>query len=475
MRDARAQDFWSRAYRRLYTDCLLEIKFNGLNNLPDFSFPQGLLVLCGLNGAGKSTILSAVKDVVGLPLSDQDLHRIKSRTINCKAKLSGNDVLCSNTDGERLIDKGWDEEKIIFLDSTDSVSVQNYIVCQTNLEELLEQFEEYELPESDVEEINYLIGKKYTTCTIRELEDVSGSNSIIPYFLVEVDGIKYDSKSMGYGEHFLLYLFWRINKVDKDTLLIIEEPETFISITSQTHFANYLGEQMAKKGVKVILTTHSPYILENIRNNNVRIVSRVGNIVSIVEPDENLPAESILGLDNSNIGTFFVEDIVAAEFLSTVLEDRCPQLLRSFTIDSVGGEAEITSRLSFPYSDRIKYKFIGVYDGDMRTTIDTSKLNWSYCFLPGAKAIEEVLRECLHQPGNIQKLCSHLDKDEQRVIAMLAVIDGRDCHDWYNELRKFLMIDGKSLMTAFYQTLLKDNEDMEAFLTELTEAINTHR
>ena len=71
--------------------------------------------------------------------------------------------------------------------------------------------------------------------------------------------------------------------MDKDTLLIIEEPETFISITSQTHFANYLGEQMAKKGVKVILTTHSPYILENIRNNNVRIVSRVGNIVSIVE------------------------------------------------------------------------------------------------------------------------------------------------------------------------------------------------
>ena len=304
MRDAKAQDYWSTAYKRQYTDSLLEINFNGLNNLPTFSFPQGILAICGLNGAGKSTIVSAIKAVVGLPLSDQDRHRIHSQTINCRATLSGCDVMCSNRDGERLIEIGWDEDKIVFIDSTDSVNAQRFIVSQANLDELLEQYEEYELPESSIEEINYLVGKRYTTCSIRELEDVGGSGSTIPYFSVEVDGEEYDTKGMGYGEHFLFYLFWRINSVDKDTLIILEEPETFISISSQIHFANYLAKQMAKKGTKVILTTHSPYILASIKNDNVRIVSRMGSAVSIVPPDENLTAENLLGLESNSIGTF---------------------------------------------------------------------------------------------------------------------------------------------------------------------------
>lgn len=471
MRDAKAQDYWNTAYKRNYSDNLLEIDFNGLNNLPAFSFPQGILALCGLNGAGKSTIVSAIKDVVGLPLSDQDKHRIKSQTIRCRATLSGCDLVCSNRDGERLVDLGLDENKAVFIDSTDSVTFQRFIVCQANLDELLEQYEEYKLPESSIEEVNYLVGKKYTACSIRELEDVSGSGSVIPYFSVVVDGEKYDTKGMGYGEHFLLYLFWRINSVDKDTLIIIEEPETFISISSQIHFANYLGEQMAKKGIKVILTTHSPYILASIKNDNVRIVSRMGSAVSIVPPDENLPAENLLGLENNSIGTFFVEDKVAAYFLSTVLEDRSPQLLRTFTIEPVGGEAEITKRLAFPFSEKIKYKFIGIYDGDMRTTLDPSVLNWKYCFLPGEKAIEEVFREHLHQVQNIQNLCTYLGKDMRKVIAVLAKIDGLDCHDWFIEFRKLLMIDGKALIEAFYQTMIKDSDKVNSFLDELNEVL----
>ncbi len=471
MRDAKAQDYWNTAYKRPYKENLIEIDFNGLNNLPSFSFPKGILVLCGLNGAGKSTIVSAIKAVVGFPLSDQDNHRINSQTINCKATLNGSDVMCSNLDGERLVDKGWDENRIVFIDSTDSVSSQQYIVSQTHLEELLEQYEEYELPEGDINEVNYLVGKRYSSCSIRELEDVRGSGSIIPFFSVEVDGIKYDSKGMGYGEHFLLYLFWRINSADKDTLIIIEEPETFISISSQIYFANYLGEQMAKKGIKVVLTTHSPYILANIKCDNIRIVSRMGSVVSIITPNENLSAETILGLDHNSIGTFFVEDKVASDFLSTILADRCPHLLRSFTIDSVGGEAEISKRLSFPYSEKIKYKFIGVYDGDMRTELVKSTQNWKYCFLPGDKAIEEVLREHLHQPSNITALCFYLEKNEMETIAMLAKIDGLDCHDWFIELKKLLMVDGKRLINAFYQTIFKDSEEVNIFLDELNDVL----
>lgn len=471
MRDAKAQDYWSKAYTRPHTDYLSEVDFQSLNNLPAITIPQSILVLCGLNGAGKSTIITAIKDLIGIPLSEQDLHKLNTKTILGKAVVSNQEISCTNKDGERLVDRGWDLDKVTYLDSSESVFAQNYIVQQSNLDELLEQFEEYDLSPTETEEINYIIGKRYSSCSIRELTDVNGGDSIIPYFYVEVDGETYDSKSMGIGEHFLLYLFWKINQLHKGSLLIVEEPETYISISSQISFANYLGKQMAKNGLRVIVTTHSPYIISSIRNENIRIVSRMGNNVSILPPDESLPAESILGLDNNSIGTFFVEDKVAADFLSIVLEDRCPQLLRSFTIDFVGGESEITNRLSFPYSERIKYKFIGVYDGDMRATLDTSKLKWKHCFLPGEKAIEEVFRDYMHNGDKIDKLCSFLGKDKGKTIAFLSTIDGLDCHDWFIEFSKLLTIDGKRLIMAFYQTIMKDDASIDVFVSEIYNAI----
>ena len=72
------------AYKRRYTNNIKEIEFNGLNNLPDISFPAGVLAFCGLNGAGKSTIVSAIKDIIGVHLTEQDIQKIGTRVISGK-------------------------------------------------------------------------------------------------------------------------------------------------------------------------------------------------------------------------------------------------------------------------------------------------------------------------------------------------------------------------------------------------------
>jgi predicted ATPase len=472
MRSAKAQDHWKDAYKRQYKDNFLEIDLNGLNNLPKMQFSNGIIAICGLNGAGKSTIISAIKDLIGLQLTGQDLHKLCSHAVNGIALSNGKEVLCSNQDKERLSDKGWNIDNVRYIDCEASTNAQTFLIRQSNLDELLEQYEEYEMTSEEIKEINYLVGKGYYSCGVRELDDIDGQDSAIPYFHVAVGDTEYDTTSMGNGEHFLLFLFWCINRVDKDTLLIIEEPETYISISSQMHFANYLGKQMAKKGVKVILTTHSPYILGNIKNENIRIVSRMGNNVSIVTPNESMPAESILGISRDNVGTFFVEDRVAADLLAVILEDKAPYLLRQYSIDIAGCESAISERLKFPNSEKIKYNFIGVYDGDMRDTLDKSKLNWKYCFLPGKKAIEEVFRDYLHEPSSVAKLCDCLAKDEGRMITILATLEGLDCHDWFDEFRKALVVEGRTLVNAFYQSIMKDEEAIERFMTELQLATN---
>lgn len=471
MRDAKARDYWSTAYKRVYGANFAEIDLNGLNELHKIQISNGITAICGLNGAGKSTIISAIKALIGLPLSVQDCQRLQGNIVHGIA-IQREKIACSSEDGERLIDKGWDLSKIQYVDCTASINTQEYMIQQTNLGELLEQYEEYSLDSDAIKIISYLIGKQYSSCVVWELDDVEGEDTTLPYFRVSVDGAVYDSRSMGNGEHFLLFLFWCINRTEKDTLLLIEEPETYISIKSQIAFSNYLGMQMAEKGTKIILTTHSPYILNNIKNENVRIVSRVGNNTTIVTPDENMPAESILGLSGEYVGTFFVEDRVASDLLAVILEDKAPYVLKKYTIDiATGGETAVSERLHFPKSEKIRYDFIGVYDGDMRARLSTDNLQWKWCFLPGDTATEETFRGYSHNPDIIAKLSSYLNKNEDHIITILSTIDGSDCHDWFEELRKRLSVDGRTLVAAFYQVAMRDDGKTDQFIAELLKCL----
>ena len=453
----------------------MTLDLKGLNNLSEIELSEGVVAFCGLNGAGKSTIISAIKDIVGLSLTSQDIRRVNSHKIAGTAAFDGNVVSCTNCEQERFFDKGMDKSSVKYMDCMLSTLVQSFMIEQTNFEELLDQYDEYEVTKDELEDINYLIGKSYSYCSIREIEDVDGSDLPFPFFQVEVDGIKYDTRSMGSGEHFLLYLFWCIKSTDKDTLLIIEEPETYISIFSQTHFADYIGKILAEDGVKVILTTHSPYILRNIKNENIRIVSRVGNNVSIIMPDSDITVEGALGISQNCLGTFFVEDRVAADFLTVILEDKAPWILKQYTIDIVDGESAISERLKFPKSNNIHYSFVGIYDGDMRDSLSNKdELNWGYCFLPGKNAAEENFRECIRIPQKLEKLCAVLGKDQQKVIAFLATIEGLDCHDWFLEFRKHLSVEGRVLVNAFYSTVMNEDPSIEEFVSELQKVIETN-
>lgn len=442
MRSAKVQDYWRRAYKREYKNSILTLDLKGLNNLAEIELSKGVVAFCGLNGAGKSTIISAIKDLVGLSLTSQDVRRVNEHKIEGTAAFDRGIVSCTNCEQNRFFDKGMETSSVKYIDSMLSALVG---------------------------------GKVYSYCSIREIEDVDGSDLPFPFFQVEIDGIEYDTRSMGSGEHFLLYLFWCIKSTDKDTLLIIEEPETYISIFSQIHFADYIGKILAEDGIKVILTTHSPYILRNIKNENIRIVSRMGNNVSIIMPDNDITVEGILGIRLSCLGTLFVEDRVAADFLTVILEDKAPWILKQYSIDIVGGESAISERLKFPKSNNIHYSFIGIYDGDMRNSLtNRNELNWSYCFLPGGNATEENFRESIRVPEKLERLCVTLGKDSRKIIALLATIEGLDCHDWFLELRKHLSVEGRVLVNAFYSTVMNEDPSIEEFISALQRAIETN-
>ena len=77
----------------------------------------------------------------------------------------------------------------------------------------------------------------------------------------------------------------------------------------------------------------------------------------------------------------------------------------------------------------------------------------------------------MHTPGNIDVFCEKVGKEKQKVITMLATIEGNDYHDWFEELRKFWGIDGKMLVRIFYQIMQEMDEEIEVFISELKDKL----
>jgi predicted ATPase len=478
MRNAKVADHWRTVQKRKYNTWISSLNMQGLLGFGEIQFDSGVFAVCGLNGAGKSTVISSIKDALGIQLTIQDIKRVGTHKVN--VKLSNNDIEinCSNEAGLRASDTGIDIDLTEFVDYSKSTQAIEYFLSQENFDELIEQNEMQDLSKVDITELSYIVGKAYQKCALVEINDVViGETDLgtIPFFKVQCDGVEYDSTTMGVGEHFAFYIYWTLKTIPENSILIIEEPETFISIASQENLMNYIASVVAKKGISVIISTHSPFILGNVPAENTCILSRFAGISQVIKPDKTISTFSLLGSRSRKDGVIFVEDFVAKLFLSVLLEDRAPDVLRAYNIEDVGGDGEISKRLCFPSLKENDYRFIGVYDGDIKVEITGRKNDfcWPYLFLPLTSAPEEEFRKILSAPETIQLFCEMAGIDLGSFVSLMSKLAGEDGHDWFLDMCREIGREHKLVVWIFYRIWLSSNEEnICAFLKSLNIAIN---
>jgi predicted ATPase len=466
VRLARTDDVWKTVFRRKYAHSIKSIDLKGVGGINDVEIENGIFAICGLNGAGKSTIIAALKDILGLKVNNQDLKKVNGN--NLVAQIMSNDELLevSNKEELRFADFRNEEASIYYLDYKQSINALDFLE-QDNLEELLEQYEENILSVDLLKDINYIVGKDYDEVILVEIDD---GDDIIPFFKVKISDIEYDSLGMGMGEHFLFYIFWVFYRIKGSGIILIEEPETFISINSQQKLMNFIAKKASKLGITVILASHSPYIVKRIKKENIIILSRYLNYVSITKPSIDEESMMSLGLEIPQKGSIFVEDKIAEIFLKIILSRHLSYILRDYSIEYVRGHAGITERLMFPKSEKFSYKIIGIYDGDMIEDIERIKdnLNWKYSFLPTKDAIEIEFNKCLRE--NLGQFADSIEMNQAQIIHILSNIAGEDHHDWLLELARKSGKDIVLLLEKLYDFWISDEENqnkVQEFLNEL--------
>ena len=85
----------------------------------------------------------------------------------------------------------------------------------------------------------------------------------------------------------------------------------------------------------------------------------------------------------------------------------------------------------------------------------------------------EIFREYLHKPDNIDKVSAYLGQNKDIFCAFLSKYDGLECHDWFEEVRKALSIEGRILIKAIYQTIMADSECIDSFMEEFSKVFPT--
>lgn len=491
MRDARANDYWRHVYeyseKKLYKNYISKISFDNCNGFTgDVELNSGITVLCGLNGVGKSSLVANIKNILGL--SDTSIVSKNKFEQGIGAKVIVNEKELVITPDCTL---DMDKISIYYIDSDQAIDCMKYWE-QSNMDEMLESEEPYAFSEKQIEELSELVGKEYLNCVSYEISDQE--KKFVPVFFKITESekhINYDSTGMGIGEHFIIYMYYILEKLTMNSILIIEEPESYISVLSQRKLMNYIAKVISEKKISVVLTSHSPHIINMVRKESVRIIIKINGEMTIYTPGEKNEAESILGIEYKNIeniieckntiATIFVEDYVARIFLECLLNIELPYIRNIVDIVSVGGESFITERLSFDDSEHMSHRIIGIYDADILKDASAektvmNKAKWPVLFLPVNECVEKDMFNFFKINDNIDRFCGELLINKNSFKGVLNKTIHYDHHDRFLNICKNIKKSHEECIKAFYLSWRSQyDKEISDFKNALIESIFTNQ
>ncbi len=363
----------------------------------EFKFPVSVIV--GANGSGKSTILRASACCYQLCSENKFAFYPSNLFINTQWDMAATENACITYRlkcGDRTLETRWKKTKewgftprrkrprrhVYFLDISrtlplDAVAGYAKIAKLSNRED-----KNFYFDEDDLNIISYILGREYTnarfSCTeINSTRDIGIATSS----LGEISQFH-----QGAGEDAILDTIRILKNIEKNSLLIIDEVEASLHPLAQRRFVHYLLKLSLEKRIQIILSTHSPFVLQELPKearimiystlNGRKILSNVSIDFALSSIDDRMHPEL----------TIYVEDSRAEYFLIAIIrQSRCSDILRRIYIQKVGSDSIVKSLSQLIKNGHIT-KSICVFDGDKREEYGEDEI-----YLPGTVSPEEVV------------------------------------------------------------------------------------
>lgn len=416
-----------------------------------------LTIFAGENGAGKTTLLKSIwaslapdesaASVVGNPLLESG-----SVSLDILADDQAIDLVTtfSNTGAQP---NRTTELQVFHIDgAASSRRAQLEFRKFANSEEFLDGIGGYDLSEAELNEVRYLTNRRYLSVRMYEVE-LDGN---APFFEVTYGDTHYDSRTMGSGEIAALQIWWALRSAPRYSMVLVEEPEAFLSPGCQQNFANFLCDCVVKKSLCVMASSHSAQLISSSPPSSVCFLARTGCEMARVADAPAVLLEKV-GISPQIKNILLVEDDLAAMFLTKIVESYDPTFSQTIQIETLGGHGEISRLLASSANFRGPIPIVGIYDGDAKDQVGEELLDRSV-FLPATVRLERVFRDLVDTNRDVFRPVAA----REIVDPILDAIEGDEDHDWFENLRKHLGIARKHLFGTFFTEWFKIEENQAA-------------
>lgn len=473
VRLARRADHWRHLSRVKRSFDLESVEIRGKPPLGDLKveLPANLAVICGLNGVGKTTLLRVLEGLgAGV---DVIAARCRSELLQYgHAKL---DVL---SDGRivtaELGSSTVDGLEVVVVDAFEGCSQALAMGAESNFADLLEGVEANVWDEHGCTRAGIVVGRPYESIEVKEIElpsdlDRNFGEAVVPFFTVESRGAAYSSPDMGMGELAALTALWQLDRALPQSVVIVEEPESFLSSHATVALLDVLVEAIDRKNIYGVVSTHSPDVVGRTPLEHIVVLTTDLNGATVHRrPVSRAELEHLLQSHAGQSRLVIVEDEVARIFVEEVLASTLGLWAQSIEIQEAG-DADAVLRLCRDLPLFHSTKLVGVVDGDQRERAgESGDLKSPIAVLPGDRGPEWLLLDVVRQEA--PRLAVSLGRSEMDVAQVLERRGGADPHDWFDVVAEDLRLEKGFLIRASVQCWL-DSEEARQVANELSNAV----
>ena len=198
-----------------------------------------------------------------------------------------------------------------------------------------------ELSAGAVEAVSNVLGKHFIKIEIIQHRFYSSAGYSARLHL---KGREYSEAHAGSGEFAVIRMVDEISEADDQSLILLDEPEVSLHPGAQQKLVEYLKEQCIKKGHQVVISTHSPTIVNELPADAIKLLgSQDGESDVDLLSDSTHPSMAFFhlghfaGIRGQRI---VVEDDLVVELIKRAIRVYCPEYIKSVTPTSFPGGAD---------------------------------------------------------------------------------------------------------------------------------------
>ncbi|WP_233977251.1 ATP-dependent nuclease [Pectobacterium versatile] len=439
---AKIKDCWRHvSTRKGFRNKIKRIVIKNLELYEDTNIDinSALVSICGRNGIGKTSLLKLLYKLISKENNNIGMFESSSiGGVEVDIEINGVNQIFVDSQDKYL-------ETVEYFDSSSlALKIIDEIKSSPEKNGWFNTSSSYFYKDEDLFFIRKITGKKYEEVEVNEVEGII-DDIVFPYFKVKEKGTSehYSSEKMGQGEHKLLISIWKLISVENNSIIFIEEPESFICPVSQTAYMDFLAYIIDTKKIHVVMATHSEHILRSQGFNSVLVLDKKSKKYSLSKCSDNYEYFNTLGLLPEKENIFLVEDDFAKLVLEYIFKENDIYLFATSYIHSLGGESNIKKIIEH-YREHAGLNIVAVFDADQIHDDRIYSGSINKVFLPSTDRLspEEEIILCIKEDITTYAGKLNLNADE-----LHETIDSITCdhHDFFTTL--FSTLKNKPLST----------------------------